>query len=343
MYYSSRSKAKNKSKEPQRSPRILGLGLIKLDFYLNLTDDMIKKFKIDFSQINSPKDLAFIAEDPELLDLIQISSSDALSNILLYINKASVAKSFVELITLSPFRVHPDEEHMKKIFTHVTEHNYLFSNEMIVTSLPNKISFAFKNGKKLLKYFDIITDYDPYTDVLSDSNNNKYNNNNNYNNDVNNPNLEDDMDETYAIEKNKIKNKKAGDTYDIKEIDEASQKNNKSQHSKRNTNKAKEADKKAHDRKQILDDNTNDDIIVKSDIYNDVNNNYELENQSDAYENNNKNNKLANKQKAKEMFNDEGIIYILYILYNQTNKKNEKIFFVNLFYFVLNKINILTC
>ena len=174
MYYGAR-KSKPKPKEPQRSPRILGLGLIKLDFYLNLTDDLIKKYNLDFSKINSPKDLGFIAEDPSLLDLIQISSSDTLSNILLYINKASVPKSFVELITLSSLRIHPDEEHMRKIFTHVTEHNYLFSNEMSCTTVPNKISFAFKNGKKLLKYFDIVTDYDPYMDEIdNDLANKKY-------------------------------------------------------------------------------------------------------------------------------------------------------------------------
>jgi hypothetical protein len=166
MYYGNR-KSKKQKEQPQRSPRILGLGLIKLDFYINLTDDLIKKYKLDFSKINSPKDLAFIADDPELLDLIQISSSDTLSNILLYINKASVSKSFVELITLSSLRIHPDEEHMKKIFTHVTEHNYLFSNEMSCTTVPNKISFAFKNGKKLLKYFDINTEYDPYLEELN--------------------------------------------------------------------------------------------------------------------------------------------------------------------------------
>jgi len=166
MLYGSKSKSKAKTKEPQRSPRIIGLGLIKLDFYLNLTDDLIKQYNLDFSKINSPKDLAFIADDPSLLDRIQISSSDTLSNILLYLNKANIQKSFVELITLSPLKIHPEEEHMKKIFTHVTEHNYLFSNEMSVVKIPNKISFAFKNGKKLLKYFDIETDYDPYTEDL---------------------------------------------------------------------------------------------------------------------------------------------------------------------------------
>ena len=177
MFYGSKSKSKTKAKqkEPQRSARILGLGLIKLDFYLNLTDEQIHKYNVDFSKIHSPKDLAFIAENPSLLDLIQISSSDNLSNILLYLNKASSKKSFVELITLSSIKMHPEEEHIKKIFTHVTEHNYLFSNEMSCTTVPNKISFAFKNGKKLLKYFDIITDYDPYIEEINnDMSNKKY-------------------------------------------------------------------------------------------------------------------------------------------------------------------------
>jgi len=46
---------------------------------------------------------------------------------------------------------------------------------MSCTTVPNKISFAFKNGKKLLKYFNINTDYDPYTEEINnDMSNIKY-------------------------------------------------------------------------------------------------------------------------------------------------------------------------
>ncbi len=215
-----KSKTKPKTKETQRSPRILGLGLIKLDFYLNLSDEQIKKYNIDFSKINSPKDLVFITEDQSLLDLIQISSSDTLSNILLYLNKASIQKSFVELITLSPLRTLPEEEHMKKIFTHVTEHNYLFSNEMSVTTAPNKISFAIKNRKKLLKYFDIVTDYDPYIDELLNDDTKKLSNDN-VNKNTNTKNSKNNKKEIKEIEnyndkvRNTIEKKKINDDNDI--------------------------------------------------------------------------------------------------------------------------------
>lgn len=251
MFYGSKAKTKAKQKEPQKSPRILGLGLIKLDFYLNLTDEQIKKYNIDFTKIHSPKDLAFIAEDPSLLDLIQISSSDTLSNILLYLNKASVQKSFVELITLSPIKTHPEEEHMKKIFTHVTEHNYLFSNEMSVASVPNKISFAFKNGRKLLKYFVIETDYDPYAeeDVLTGG----------------------DVDY-----KKKSADKKLNDLYDrinasidknkneIKEIE-----NYKKDFVGRRNNYNEDDYKKAAEMQHSDDE----DVLVRDDIYNEMSNN----------------------------------------------------------------------
>ncbi len=239
MHYG--SKSKSKPKEPQRSPRIIGLGLIKLDFYLNLSDEQIKHHKIDFSKINSPKDLAFIAEDLALLDLIQLSSIDTLSNILLYLNKASLQKSFVELITLSPLRIHPDEEHMKKIFTHVTEHNYLFSNEMSVTSVPNKISFAFKNGKKLLKYFDIITDYDPYTeDILQEDTTKK----------------SDDRLKNVYSRPSSNKNK-------LEEIENNNQKL---------TNKIDDISTKKHQQQR----NEDDDILVRDDIYNDMSHHLEM-------------------------------------------------------------------
>lgn len=162
----SNSSYNNSKQKEKRTPKIIGLGLIKLDFYLNITDDLIKHHNIELSKINSPKDLFFIAENPILLDLVQLSTTDTLTNILLYVNKANSQKSFVELITLNPLRFKPEEEFIRKIFSHVTEHNYLFTNEMNVASTPNKISFAIKSGKKLLKYFDIIADYDPFAEEI---------------------------------------------------------------------------------------------------------------------------------------------------------------------------------
>lgn len=150
----------------RKTPRIIGLGLIKLDFYINFTDDLIKSYDIDFQKINSPKDLKFFCEFPELLNHIQISTTDSLTNILIYLNKANNHKSFVELITLNSLRFKPEEEFMRKIFAHVTETNYLFTNEMNLAGVANKISFAIKNGKKLLKYFDIVCDYDPFAEEI---------------------------------------------------------------------------------------------------------------------------------------------------------------------------------
>jgi len=156
----------NSKHKEKKQPRVIGLGLIKLDFYINITDELIKNYNIDLEKINSPRDLNFIAEDQNLLDLVQISTTDILTNILLYINKANLQKSFVELITLNPLRFKPQEEFIRKIFSHVTEHNYLFTNEMNIASAPNKISFAIKSGKRLLKYFDIVADYDPFAEEI---------------------------------------------------------------------------------------------------------------------------------------------------------------------------------
>lgn len=156
----------SKQQREKRTPKVIGLGLIKLDFYINITDEILKRHAIDLSKINSPKDLTFIADDPNLLDLVQMSTTDTLTNVLLYLNKANIQKSFVELITLNPLRFRPEEEHMRKIFSHVTEHNYLFTNEMNVATTPNKVSFAIKSGKKLLKYWDIVADYDPFAEEI---------------------------------------------------------------------------------------------------------------------------------------------------------------------------------
>ncbi len=163
---------RSKTQKDKRTPKIIGLGLIKLDFYINFTEELIRANNIDLSKINSPKDLCFIAENPILMDLVQLSTTDNLINILLYLNKANIQKSFVELITLNPLKFKPQEEFLKKIFSHVTEHNFLFTNEMNIANTPNKISFAIKSGKKLLKYFDIVTDYDPLAEEFKKDENN---------------------------------------------------------------------------------------------------------------------------------------------------------------------------
>jgi hypothetical protein len=169
----------------RKTPRIIGLGLLKLDFYINLTDDLIRTYEIEFNKINSPKDLKFFCEDPILLNHIQISTTDNLTNILLYLNKANNHKSFVELITLNSLRFKPEEEFMRKIFSHVTETNYLFTNEMSLANIPNKISFAIKRGKKILKYFDIICDYDPFSEEFKKEVNKNFHKNLNTNDEIN--------------------------------------------------------------------------------------------------------------------------------------------------------------
>lgn len=155
-----------KPKESKKIPKVIGLGIINLDFYININEALNKNIKIDLEKIKSPKDLEFIINDQVLLDLIQISTTDTLTNILLYLNRTNILKCFVELITINPLRFKPEEEFIRKIFSHVTEHNYLFTNEMSVSSYPNKISFSFKSGKKILKYWLITSDYDPLVEEI---------------------------------------------------------------------------------------------------------------------------------------------------------------------------------
>lgn len=173
MKINKKKSSSNIQQNEKKTPKIIGLGILKIDFYINLTEEMIRSHDIDFQRINSPKDLILFYENPILLNQIQISTTDNLTNILLYINKANSQKSFVELITLNSLRFKPEEEFIRKIFSHVTEHNYLFTNEMSITNVPNKISFAIKSGKKLLKYFDIVSDFDPFAEEIKKEENSK--------------------------------------------------------------------------------------------------------------------------------------------------------------------------
>lgn len=143
-----------------RYPRLLGLGQMAMDLTLNLPPSWLEHYKIYPDTIKTAKDLEVITKNKDLWDTIQISSTDQLINTLLYLNKTSVTKYFVELITLNAIQLSAEEEFLKEMLTYVTEHHLIFLLETPILKTGAKITFHIKSEKTVLTSIPIGT-YDP--------------------------------------------------------------------------------------------------------------------------------------------------------------------------------------
>lgn len=138
------SKHTKKNKEKLKDfVKIIGLGPLQLELVLLLTKQQSEQFKIKLSEINSIEDCkSFLQNEKTILDLIGIKSSNVAINSLLYLNKVTKRKSFVEYLLLSqPVYEFP---FMSSIVQHVTEQNYFFLLENNFFPFPTRISFSIK-------------------------------------------------------------------------------------------------------------------------------------------------------------------------------------------------------
>lgn len=133
--------------------RIVGLGYLDFAFCLELNDDDITHFGIEIDSINQLSDLEFLSKNQLLMDKITISSQSSTINTLLYINKSSKLKTFVEFTTFNNFNLNKGEEFFKEIVTYVTEHNFIFLNELSLATSPSSVNFAIKRNGFLVKEF----------------------------------------------------------------------------------------------------------------------------------------------------------------------------------------------
>ena len=146
----------NKQSQKTKVPHFIAIGKINLDFTLNLHEEWIKHFAIEVKEIKEPKDLKIIFEIKELWDKIQVSSStSSLLNIMIYINKCSKLKSFVELLSLNKLKLKEEEKFLEELIVYVTEHNFLFIDESKADLLDAKITFHLKSGKTNLCSIEI--------------------------------------------------------------------------------------------------------------------------------------------------------------------------------------------
>lgn len=143
---------KNKSQK-KKVAKILGLDYLDFSFTLNLTNDEAAELGFDIDQFNSNVDLESISKNPALLDRISLSSNSSLINSLLYVNKTSKSKTFIELASFNSFELKEEEKFFKEIITYVTEHNFIFISESAIFTPCRNVPFNIKINGTTVKAF----------------------------------------------------------------------------------------------------------------------------------------------------------------------------------------------
>jgi hypothetical protein len=138
-----------------RVPRVVSMGRVDLNLVLNLPDEVLNYYKIEWEMINEIQDLVFLKDNKDMWDRMQLNSNNSIINTLLFINKSHSVKTFVEYLSFSGIKYGEKEFFFKEIITYVTEHNYLFLIEEEFINSPNQITLILKSGKKT-KTFEIV-------------------------------------------------------------------------------------------------------------------------------------------------------------------------------------------
>ena len=148
------NKSSSTSTNKRNISKIIGIGIIDLTLSLDLSENEFIQYQIDESKLESINDMLFLSEKQELWDRMSISSNNSLISTLLFINKISKQKTFVEFASLTCLKFSENEIFMKNIITHVTEHNFLFvnENELLPSSL-NRLNFVLKKSTKEVHNF----------------------------------------------------------------------------------------------------------------------------------------------------------------------------------------------
>lgn len=141
---------KNKDKNKKQIVKILGIGKIDFNFFIELTEEDENDLNFSIESLDSLEKLKFLNEKQEYWDRISVFSSSPLINTFLYLNKVSRHKTFIEFSSLAPVCFSEQEMFLKPIVNYVSEHNFLFYTENdIIPFYKTTINISVKKELKL--------------------------------------------------------------------------------------------------------------------------------------------------------------------------------------------------
>lgn len=147
---------KNKDKNKKQIVKILGIGKIDFNFFIELTEEDENDLNFSIESLDSLEKLKFLNEKQEYWDRISVFSSSPLINTFLYLNKVSRHKTFIEFSSLAPVCFSEQEMFLKPIINYVSEHNFLFYTENdIIPFYKTTINISVKKGTQVVSTFNL--------------------------------------------------------------------------------------------------------------------------------------------------------------------------------------------
>ena len=155
-------KSKKKSKTIPSS--ILSLGHYDIDYSITLNEEDILKYHIDYIEnLTSYEDIKFIVENQYLWGKMEILTENSFINLLLYLNKISINKSYIEYIAYEQPVFY--NKSVKEMLMTVNDLNFLFVNDCPLNPESKK------NFSLTIKYKDKQTVID-FAQLEKENNNN---------------------------------------------------------------------------------------------------------------------------------------------------------------------------
>ena len=166
---------------------LLAFGSVNFLLTLNLDENDLTKYKLNWENLSSLNDLKFIINHQKLWKRIELTSNNEAMNVILYINKTSPKLIKIGYVGLKKIIFKEKEEDFKDFIFSVTRQNGLFITSCDICNCTISIQLLLKYEEKekifLLcgKSTDIKT---PKNDLKKINNYNEENENNKYNDEI---------------------------------------------------------------------------------------------------------------------------------------------------------------
>jgi len=173
-------KVSQKSKQSLKKPmtRVVGIGKLDLNFVLELNEYDENELNISIEDIDSIEKLSFLNDRyDEYKHRIQFSSNNELINTLLYLNKVTLNKHFIEYSGLASISYSDDELFLKKIFDYALEHHFIFIvDNDILPFYKTIVNFSIKKGNNIVNTFSLCQNDNMNSSINNQSKNERSNN-----------------------------------------------------------------------------------------------------------------------------------------------------------------------
>ena len=131
-------------------PRVLSIGTLELNYILSLSEEDLNFLKVDINSIKSINDLSFLFSNKNLWNNFQIKTNNFILNTLLFVNKVSDSKVYIEFIALQLPRYTEKEKEFENMIHDINELNMLFihKNDIATAKYQISLSVQYKGNMK---------------------------------------------------------------------------------------------------------------------------------------------------------------------------------------------------